>query len=149
MQRIPNALAAFDLKVVSTYRKSKFRVRDQTRFVLIGRDFMVRGHGERCRAAELLFLWRRPEPILSAEPEMRAGKSSPGSLEGAISISHVTFRYQNSGRLTLDDVTVEAKPGEFVAIVGPSRSKKSTLLRLVLGFETPASGTRSIRRPGL
>jgi NHLM bacteriocin system ABC transporter ATP-binding protein len=88
-----------------------------------------------------LNLWRRSEPILSAEPEMRAGKSSPGSLEGAISISHVTFRYQNSGRLTLDDVTVEAKPGEFIAIVGPSGSGKSTLLRLLLGFETPASGT--------
>ena len=72
---------------------------------------------------------------------MRAGKSPPGSLEGAISISHVTFRYQNSGRLTLDDVTVEANPEEFVAIIGPSGSGKSTLLRLLLGFETPASGT--------
>jgi NHLM bacteriocin system ABC transporter ATP-binding protein len=88
-----------------------------------------------------LNLWRRSEPILAAQPEMDAGKSPPGSLEGAISISHVTFRYQNSGRLTLDDVTVEAKPGEFVAIVGPSGSGKSTLLRLLLGFETPASGT--------
>jgi NHLM bacteriocin system ABC transporter ATP-binding protein len=88
-----------------------------------------------------LNLWRRSEPILAAEPEMGAGKSPPGSLEGAISISHVTFRYQNSGRLTLDDVTVEANPGEFVAIVGPSGSGKSTLVRLLLGFETPASGT--------
>jgi NHLM bacteriocin system ABC transporter ATP-binding protein len=88
-----------------------------------------------------LNLWRRSEPILAAQPEMDAGKSAPGSLEGAISISHVTFRYQNSGRLTLDDVTVEANPGEFVAIVGPSGSGKSTLLRLLLGFETPASGT--------
>ena len=88
-----------------------------------------------------LNLWRRSEPILAAEPEMDAGKSPPGSLEGAISIAHVTFRYQHSGRLTLDDVTVEANPGEFVAIVGPSGSGKSTLLRLLLGFETPASGT--------
>jgi len=88
-----------------------------------------------------LNLWRRSEPILAAEPEMRAGKSPPGSLEGAISISDVTFRYQNSGRLTLDDVTVKANPGEFVAIVGPSGSGKSTLIRLLLGFETPASGT--------
>jgi ABC-type bacteriocin/lantibiotic exporter with double-glycine peptidase domain len=38
-------------------------------------------------------------------------------------------------------VSLEANAGEFVAIVGPSGSGKSTLLRLLLGFETPESGT--------
>jgi len=87
-----------------------------------------------------LNLWKRSEPILAAEPEMDPSKSLPGTLQGKIEISHVTFRYQNSGRLTLEDVNLVAEPGQFVAIVGPSGSGKSTLLRLLLGFETPISG---------
>jgi NHLM bacteriocin system ABC transporter ATP-binding protein len=87
-----------------------------------------------------LNLWRRSEPILTAEPEMDPSKSLPGTLQGKIEISHVTFRYQQSGRLTLEDVSMVAEAGQFVAVVGPSGSGKSTLLRLLLGFEMPSSG---------
>ena len=37
-------------------------------------------------------------------------------------------------------MSIEANPGEFVAIVGPSGSGKSTIVRILLGFEVPASG---------
>jgi ABC-type bacteriocin/lantibiotic exporter with double-glycine peptidase domain len=61
-------------------------------------------------------------------------------LSGEIEVSHVSFRYDPEGPAILHDISFKARAGEFVAIVGPSGSGKSTLLRLLLGFETPASG---------
>ncbi|MEL6928997.1 MAG: NHLP bacteriocin export ABC transporter permease/ATPase subunit [Cyanobacteria bacterium J06600_6] len=90
---------------------------------------------------EIVPLWERAQPILQTEPESNLDKASPGRLTGRLSLDHVTFRYGNEGPLTLEDVSVCAYPGEFVAFVGPSGSGKSTIFRLLLGFETPLSGT--------
>lgn len=89
---------------------------------------------------EVIPLWQRSQPILNATPEVDIQKSDPGRLTGRIRVDHVTFRYRDDGPLILNDVTVEAFPGEFIALVGPSGSGKSTVLRLLLGFETPQSG---------
>ena len=86
-------------------------------------------------------LWQRSHPILTAQPEVDANKADPRRLTGVIQVNHATFRYREDGPLILDDVTIEAKPGEFIALVGPSGSGKSTIFRLLLGFETPLSGT--------
>ena len=86
-------------------------------------------------------LWQRSHPILTAQPEVDANKADPGRLTGAIQVDHATFRYREDGPLILDDVTIAAQPGEFIALVGPSGSGKSTIFRLLLGFETPSSGT--------
>jgi ABC-type bacteriocin/lantibiotic exporter with double-glycine peptidase domain len=40
----------------------------------------------------------------------------------------------------LDDITLRIAPGEYVAVVGPSGSGKSSLFRLLLGFERPEAG---------
>ncbi|MCG8368330.1 MAG: NHLP bacteriocin export ABC transporter permease/ATPase subunit, partial [Pseudanabaenales cyanobacterium] len=90
---------------------------------------------------EVIPLWQRSQPILTAQPEVDANKTDPGRLTGAIQVDHVTFRYREDGPLILDDVTIQAQPGEFIALVGPSGSGKSTIFRLLLGFETPSSGT--------
>jgi NHLM bacteriocin system ABC transporter ATP-binding protein len=90
---------------------------------------------------EVLPLWERAQPILQAQPEIDAEKANPGRLSGRIAIDHVVFRYGNDGPMTLDDVSIHADPGEFIALVGPSGSGKSTIFRLLLGFETPESGT--------
>ncbi|MEO0348560.1 MAG: NHLP bacteriocin export ABC transporter permease/ATPase subunit [Cyanobacteria bacterium P01_A01_bin.15] len=90
---------------------------------------------------DVIPLWMRSQPILAAAPEVTTEKNDPGQLSGAFCVDHVTFRYRDDGPLILNDVKVEAKPGEFIALVGPSGSGKSTVLRLLLGFEHPQSGT--------
>jgi ATP-binding cassette subfamily C protein len=90
---------------------------------------------------DVIPLWQRAEPILTAQPEIDCDKADPGRLTGTIQVDRITFRYREDGPLILDDVSIEAKPGEFIALVGPSGSGKSTVLRLLLGFETPISGT--------
>jgi ATP-binding cassette subfamily C protein len=86
-------------------------------------------------------LYERAGPILKALPEVDLTKAYPGDLGGDIEISHVSFRYRNDGPLVLDDVSVHIRAGQFVAFVGPSGAGKSTVFRLLLGFETPASGS--------
>ncbi|WP_405088077.1 NHLP bacteriocin export ABC transporter permease/ATPase subunit [Microbispora sp. NBC_01389] len=80
-------------------------------------------------------------PVLVAEPEERPGKADPGDLSGRISLSRVSFRYGEDGPLVLSDIDLSVEPGEFVGIVGPTGSGKSTVLRLLLGFEEPVAGT--------
>jgi NHLM bacteriocin system ABC transporter ATP-binding protein len=86
-------------------------------------------------------LYNRVKPILQERTEEQQAFPHPGELKGGISISHLSFRYGPNEPLVLDDVCISIAPGECVAIVGPSGSGKSTLLRLMLGFETPETGT--------
>jgi len=88
-------------------------------------------------------LLERLKPIITTPPEVDAAKSFPGKLSGKIEISHVNFRYRPDGPLVLKDICLSIKPGQFVALAGPSGSGKSTLLRMLLGFETPETGSIS------
>jgi len=92
---------------------------------------------------DVVTLWKRAEPILKAMPELNPNSADPGRLSGKLGLERVTFRYRNDGPLILQDVSLYANPGEFIAFVGPSGSGKSTVLRMLLGFETPVSGTVS------
>ncbi|MEU4006998.1 NHLP bacteriocin export ABC transporter permease/ATPase subunit [Streptomyces pseudogriseolus] len=92
-------------------------------------------------AVAALPLFEQIKPVLDATPEVRVGSTRPGPLTGAIEARRVSFRYTDDGPLVLDDVSFEARPGEFVAVVGPSGCGKSTLLRLLIGFDRPLSGS--------
>lgn len=86
-------------------------------------------------------LYERAKPILTTLPEVATGKVDPGELRGHIELAHVAFRYTADTPLVLRDLSLTIRPGELVAIVGPSGSGKSTMLRLLLGFESPESGS--------
>ena len=82
-------------------------------------------------------------PILEAVPETSSDKRSVGELKGGIELAHVSFRYEEDGPLILEDLSLKVNPGDYVAVVGRSGCGKSTLMRLLLGFETPETGSVS------
>ena len=83
---------------------------------------------------------RQVQPFLAEPPETSAGGEPVESLGGEVVLDRVSFRYDSDGPLILDDVSIRANPGEFVAIAGRSGAGKSTLLRLALGLDQPTAG---------
>ena len=81
------------------------------------------------------------KPVMEAEPEIHDGKEIITELKGGIELSHVSFRYDEAMPDVIDDLSLKIKPGEYLAIVGSTGCGKSTLMRLLLGFETPQKGS--------
>lgn len=79
-------------------------------------------------------------PILETVPEVAENKKVVTRLTGGIELNNVSFRYTENGPLIVDDLSLKIRPGQYVAIVGATGCGKSTLMRLMLGFETPQKG---------
>lgn len=82
----------------------------------------------------------RLRPILETAPEVSEEKIEAGELTGRVEFNNLSFRYAPEKPLVLENIAMTIKPGQFVAIVGSSGSGKSSLLRLLLGFEQPETG---------
>lgn len=86
-------------------------------------------------------LYESAKPVLQASIEVNEQAADPGRLTGAVELVAVSFDYGPDQPHTLQDVSISAAAGEFIAIVGPSGAGKSTLIRLLLGFEQPVRGS--------
>ena len=79
---------------------------------------------------------------LAQEPvELAPDRSQQPTLRGEVGFAGVTFRYLPGTRPVVDGLTFRVEPGQLVAITGPSGGGKSTILRLLLGFEQPEQGS--------
>lgn len=81
------------------------------------------------------------EPIFKTIPESNQNKKNINQISGKIEICNLSFSYEKTQKLVLNNVSVTIQPNEIVAIVGATGSGKSTLMRLLIGFETPTKGT--------
>ncbi len=80
------------------------------------------------------------EPILKAVPESSENKAMVTNLSGNIELNNVYFRYKENMPYVINGMSLKIKSGEYIAIVGTTGCGKSTLMRLLLGFETPEKG---------
>lgn len=79
-------------------------------------------------------------PLLECEPEITGEKEVLTRLNGGIELNNVTFRYDENSPAVVENLSLKIRPGQYVAIVGKTGCGKSTLMRLLLGFETPQKG---------
>lgn len=80
------------------------------------------------------------KPIMETLPEVAEDKNVVTKLSGGIELNHVSFRYDEKMPWVLDDLSLKIHPGQYVAIVGKTGCGKTTLLRLLMGFESPQKG---------
>ena len=80
------------------------------------------------------------EPILKTAPESSERKPAVDRISGGFELDNVTFAYREGQRPVLDGVSFKVRPGDYVAVVGKTGCGKSTLMRLLLGFEEPQRG---------
>ncbi len=79
-------------------------------------------------------------PIMDEVPEIADNKHVVTRLIGGIELNNVSFRYNEHMPDVLHRLNLKINPGQYVAIVGKTGCGKSTLMRIMLGFERPQKG---------
>lgn len=85
--------------------------------------------------------WKRVREMLNTPPELRDGDfDGSTAVRGALEFRDVSFRYPGSQQPALRHIHLSVKPGETLAIIGPTGSGKSTLVYLMLRFYDVTGG---------
>ena len=80
------------------------------------------------------------KPIMETVPEIDESRGMVTRLSGGVELNNISFRYREDMPLILDNLSLKIRPGQYVAIVGKTGCGKSTLMRILLGFEQPQKG---------
>ncbi|MBR2523087.1 MAG: ATP-binding cassette domain-containing protein [Clostridiales bacterium] len=91
-------------------------------------------------AVKIRPLYEMSRPIFETAPDVSRDKYMVTELNGGVKVNNVSFRYEENSPWVLEDLSFTVRPGEYVAFVGRSGCGKSTIVRLLLGFETPVKG---------
>ncbi len=81
------------------------------------------------------------KPILETVPENSEKTQDVVALSGAIEMNKITFRYSENTKNVLEDFSLKINAGQYIGIVGRTGCGKSTIVRLLLGFENPQKGS--------
>lgn len=84
--------------------------------------------------------YKMAKPLLDAVPESSETKLCLNNLRGNLELNNVSFRYSDDMPLVINNLSLKINPGDYIAIVGKTGCGKSTLIRLLLGFEKPQKG---------
>lgn len=109
-----------------------------------GIGMLAEVYGEVMRAAGAA---DRAAEVLNTDIEIAAPDhpvALPAKVTGALVFDHVTFRYGEETLSALEDFSLTVKPGEFVALVGPSGAGKTSVFRLALRLFDPQKGKVSL-----
>ena len=84
--------------------------------------------------------------LLDSEPTVQDAPDAIvlNSSQGRIDFENVTFRYANTARDAISNLTLHIEPGKTYALVGASGAGKSTILSLILRLYDPTSGAVEI-----
>ncbi|GAB4150309.1 MAG: peptidase domain-containing ABC transporter [Sphingomonadales bacterium] len=91
-----------------------------------------------------LHLERLADIALSDQEAVGSADAPAKPIKGDLSLRHVSFRYGDFEPYVLDDLNLEVKAGESIAITGPSGCGKTTLVKVMLGLLKPETGGVSI-----
>ncbi|HPT85205.1 MAG TPA: ABC transporter ATP-binding protein [Bacillota bacterium] len=86
---------------------------------------------------------RRINEVLDEKPVIVSGNAAPERAPqgGSVKFENVSFRYPGTaGKPVLQNINLEVKPGEFLAILGSTGSGKSTLVKLIPRFYDATEG---------
>lgn len=87
-------------------------------------------------AGERVFEFLEAEEL----PDESGKKSDIGAVQGTVDFDHVRFGYEDTDKIVIHDFSAHAKPGQKIAIVGPTGAGKTTMVNLLMRFHDIQSG---------